>query len=194
VVPPMRSRPRLAWTWPRLPLIAAGLALFLVGAGADRWLASWRDGDGSEATGESENDWRQAVAEYISLYSPDTLTAIPDDAAPRQGELTLVGSKLGAALPLEQISLPGLTLKRAQLLEYDKKPLAQLAYLDSKSGVVALCIYGDGHADSAATSERRAGLNIVHWSAHGRAFMLVGHAEMPELQRLAGLLSQKLTL
>ena len=195
---PAPARRSPGWHWPNLSLwarpslVAAGLALFLLGAGTDRWVTGWRGAAETEASEES--DWRQAVAEYISLYSHDTLAAIPDDAAPQQRELAMVGAKLGLALPLDQVALPGLTLKRAQLLEYDGKPLAQLAYLDPKSGVLALCIYNDMPHDAPAQSEQRAGLNIVHWSAHGRAFMLVGHAETAELQRFASLLSQKTTL
>jgi len=191
---PKASRPRRAWNWPRLSLIAAGLALFLAGVATDHWLGAWHEAARTETASLSEDDWRQAVAQYVSLYSPDTLAGIPDDEGARQYELAMVGAKLGVSLRLDQLALPGLKLKRAQLLEYDEKPLAQIAYLDPKSGALALCVYTDGHPDAARKNEQRAGLNIVHWSAHGRAFMLVGRAEMPELQRFAGLLSQKLAL
>jgi anti-sigma factor RsiW len=191
---PKASLPQRAWAWPRLSLIAAGLALFLAGIAAGHWLGAWRGAAPTETANGSEDDWRQAVAQYVSLYSPDTLAGIPDDEGPRQRELAMVGAKLGVSLRLDQLALPGLTLKRAQLLEYDEKPLAQIGYLDPKSGALALCIYADGHPDAVVKNEQRAGLNIVHWSAHGRAFMLVGRAEMPELQRFASLLSQSLAL
>ena len=84
-------------------------------------------------------------------------------------------------------------MKRIQILQYDGNPLGQIAYLDPREGVLALCIYADGHKDSGPTTEQRAGLNIVHWASHGRAFMLVGRKAMPELRELASLLSQRLT-
>src|SRR5207248_10153719 len=40
--------------------------------------------------------WRAVVAEYLTLYTTDTLANIPDDAAVRARELEAVGNKLGA--------------------------------------------------------------------------------------------------
>jgi anti-sigma factor RsiW len=184
---PMRS-------WPRLALLAAGIVLLLAGAAAERFLPRLREAAGIEVASDRDDDWRQAVAEYMSLYTPETLSSIPEDAIPKERELAVVGEKLGIGLPLAKISLPGLALKRAQLLKYDGSPLGQIAYLDPKDGVLALCIYADDHKDRVQGTEQRAGLNIVHWASHGRAFMLVGHKAMPELQELASLLSQRLTL
>jgi anti-sigma factor RsiW len=185
---------RIRRGWPRLALLAAGLAVFVTGAFVDRLVPEWREAIGIEVAGDSEAEWREAVAQYMSLYTPETLSAIPDDAIPKERELTAVGAKLGIGLPLAEISLPGLALKRAQILQYDGNPLGQIAYLDPRGGVLALCIYADGHKDSGPTTEQRVGLNIVHWASHGRAFMLVGRKAMPELRELANLLSQRLTL
>jgi hypothetical protein len=180
--------------WPRLALLAAAVLLFLAGAVVQRMLPALREAIGVGVADEDEDDWRQAAAQYVSLYTPETLISIPDEAAPREVELARVGAKLGIALPLAGVSLPGLMLKRAQLLQYDGKPLGQIAYLDPRDGAMALCIYVDGQPDRAPVSEQRAGLNIVHWSSRGRAFMLVGHLPAPRLQELASLLSQRLTL
>jgi anti-sigma factor RsiW len=187
-------RPLWARAWPRLALIAAGISLFLAGAVTHRMLPTLREAVGIEIADESEDDWRQAAAEYLSLYTPETLASIPDDAVPREHELAVVGTRLGITLPLAEVSLPGLALKRAQLLQYDGKPIGQIAYLDPRDGAVALCIYANDHPDTAQTTEQRAGMNIVHWSSRGRAFMLVGHTAMPQLQNFALLLSQRLTL
>ncbi len=183
----LRNRPRLA-------LLAAGIALFAAGVFADRFLPEWREIAGIEAANDSEDEWRQAVAEYMSLYTPETIAGISDDASHRERELGAVGAKLGVSLPPSEVSLPGIALKRAQILQYDEKPLGQVAYLDPRDGVIALCIYGDSHREIAPASEQRAGLNIVHWASHGRAFMLVGRKPMPDLRDLASLLSQRLAL
>jgi len=178
----------------RLALLAAGIALFVAGAVAGQLLPSLREAAGIEVAGEGEDEWRQAVAEYVSLYTPETLAGIPDEAGARAGELGAIGKKLGFALPLDKVALPELDLKRAELLQYDGKPLAQIAYLDRQNQVLALCIYADGDADAAAASEERAGLNIVHWSSRGRAFMLAGHMALPQLREFASRLSRQLTL
>ncbi|MFI4995312.1 MAG: anti-sigma factor family protein [Hyphomicrobiales bacterium] len=186
---PLRGR-----AWPRLVLLAAGVLLFLAGAVVQRTLPALREAVGVGVADEAEDDWRQAAAQYVSLYTPDTLIGIPDEAAPREVELARVSAKLGITLPLAGVSLPGLMLKRAQLLQYDGKPLGQIAYLDPRDGAMALCIYTDGHPDRPPVSEQRVGLNIVHWSSRGWAFMLVGHLPVPRLREFASLLSQRLTL
>jgi anti-sigma factor RsiW len=183
----LRSRPRLA-------LLAAGIAFFAAGVLVDRFLPEWREAAGIEVGSDSEDEWRQAVAEYMSLYTPETIVGISDDPSHMEHELAAIGTKLGINLPPSEVSLPGIALKRAQILQYDGKPLGQVAYLDPRDGVTALCIYSDSHQDIAPTTEQRAGLNIVHWASHGRAFMLVGRKAMPELRDLASLLSQRLTL
>jgi anti-sigma factor RsiW len=179
--------------WPRLGLIAAGVMLFLAGAIIERELPSLGEAIGLRTAEQAEDEWRQAAAQYVSLYTVDTLSGIPDETAPRERELTKLGSKLGVTLPLTSVSLPGLALKRVQLLQYDGKPLGQIAYLDPHDGPLALCIYDGGAGDSGLASERRAGLNVVHWSSRGRAFMLVGRLPAPRLQELASLLSRQIT-
>ncbi|MBV8961626.1 MAG: anti-sigma factor [Hyphomicrobiales bacterium] len=192
------ARTRRSWLWmrsrPRLALLAAGIALFIAGILVDRFLVDWGGITGIEIARDSEDEWRQAVAQYMSLYTSDTLSGIADEVPPKDRELAAVGAKLGVHLLPSSVSLPGIALKRAQVLQYDGKPLGQIAYLDPRDGVVALCIYTDSHQEIAPSPEQRAGLNIVHWASHGRAFMLVGRKAMPELRELASLLSQRLTL
>jgi anti-sigma factor RsiW len=180
--------------WPRLGLIAAGLLLFLAGALMEAELPTLIAKFGLRTTEQAEDDWRQAAAQYVSLYTPETLSNIADDPAPRERELAALSKKLGLALPLASISLPGISLKRVQLLQYDGKPLGQIAYLDPHDGAVALCIYDGGSTDSQPASEQRAGLNVVHWSVRGRAFMLVGHLPASRLQEFASLLTRQMTL
>ncbi|MBV9560261.1 MAG: anti-sigma factor [Bradyrhizobium sp.] len=189
-----RSIWRLVSSRPRLALLAAGIAIFIAGMMTDRLQSDLREIAGIEVASDSEDEWRQAVAEYMSLYTPDTLSGISDEIPPKDRELAAVGAKLGVHLLPSSVSLPGITLKRVQILQYDGKPLGQIAYLDPHDGVVALCIYSDSHHEIGPSSEQRAGLNIVHWASQGRAYMLVGRKAMPELRELAGLLSQRLTL
>src|SRR4029077_10582092 len=179
---------------PRLALLVAGIALFAAGVLVDRFLPMWRGAAGIEVASGSEDAWRQAVAEYMLLYTPETISGIADDPSHLEHELAVVGAKLGVRLSPSELSLPDIALKRAQILQYDGKPLGQVAYLDPHDGVMALCIYADSHQGIVPTTEQRVGLNIVHWASHGRAFMLVGRKAIPELRDLAGLLSRRLTL
>ncbi len=64
---------RIRRGWPRLALLAAGLAVFVAGAFVDRLVPEWREAIGIEVAGDSEAEWREAVAQYMSLYTPETL-------------------------------------------------------------------------------------------------------------------------
>ena len=139
-------------------LLAAGIALFAAGVLVDRFLPDWREAAGIEVASDSEDEWRQAVAQYMSLYTPETIVGISDDPSHMERELAIVGAKLGIHLPPSQVSLPGVALKRAQILQYDGKPLGQVAYLDPRDGVMALCIYADSHAGYRADHRAASGL------------------------------------
>jgi anti-sigma factor RsiW len=177
---------------PRLALLAACAAALLIGAGADRLLPAI--GDMMVTQEEDETDeWRQAVASYVTFYTPETLTSITDDSVARERELANLSAKLGVPLSGDNSAIPGLALKWTRLLQYDGRPLAELVYLDPRSGPVALCILTNGEADAAPRQEQREGLNVIYWSARGRSFMLAGRMTQAELQPLADQIYRRLS-
>lgn len=180
----------------QLALIAAGIALFIMGAAAGTVLPSLIDpsspptiAGGGEET-ETPN-WRAVVADYLQLYTTDTLAAIPDDAATQAIELPSAGDKLGLQLDSAKVVLAGLTLKRAQIFELRGMPLAQIAYLSDRDGPVAFCIIRNGQADAAPQFEERLGKNIVFWQRSGRGYMLILTTPRPELEALAATLESR---
>ena len=192
--PPARSRPlRARGPWLQGAMaIAAAVVLFCSGIAVDRLWPGSHAGHEIGSSAASTEDWRQAVAEYLTLYSGETLASIPDSEDMRSRELATVATRVGVPLSLRQVSLPGLDFKRAQLLEYDGKPLGQLAYLDPQGGPTFLCIMADGQADAPRRTERREGFNVVFWSRGGRAFMLIGPGAATTLQSLAGALQDRI--
>jgi anti-sigma factor RsiW len=182
--------------WGNTPkAMAAGLLLFTAGLGAG-WLAPTLNpllGEQTSDEGASDDNWRQAVAEYLTLYTAETLATIPDTPTVREQELAAVGGRMGLALSPQKISLPNLSLKRAQFLEYDNKPLGQLVYLDPGNGPVALCITADATPGTGYRTEQRQGFNIVYWSRGRYNFMLIGHTPASRLQEYASALSDRLT-
>ncbi|WP_240535359.1 anti-sigma factor family protein [Rhizobium freirei] len=134
---------------------------------------------------DEDGEWRAAVAEYLSLYTADTLSGPSGDHAQQVAQLGEVGTKLGLALAPEAIAMPGVEFKRAQILNYDSRPLAQIAYLDPESGPLALCIVQSARGATAPDMESRRGMNIVYWSSATHAFMLIGHAPIDRIQQLA---------
>lgn len=167
-------------TLSRRQLIAAAVAGMAVGgiAGRFSWMLPPRS--------ESEDNWRDRVAQYMSLYTGETFADMP--VAPQQlrQQLLHVGTRLGLDLEPDRVNLPGAELRFARLLSYDRQPIAQIAYLDGLDRPLALCITpAKNRVDTGAVTETRRGLNVVYWSAHGLDFMLIGHGSSPELRVLA---------
>lgn len=187
----VRRPSRTAWI-----AAAAAILLFAAGIGLGsliRPLAPPPAQTVAEDTAEGGEDWRQAVAVYLSLYTAETLASLPDDDALRMRQLAAVSDKLGLTLTPERVALPALQFKRAQLLDYEGEALAQLAYLDPEFGPVAFCIIAEGDESEAQRTERRLGMNIVYWADRGYYFMLIGRAPAEQLRPLADRLAERIS-
>ena len=113
--------------------IAAAVALFVLGAGAG-YLVPLVTGLVQPVQVAETPNWRQAVAEYMGLMTPETLAIIADNPAALADELSAVGDKLSLDLTPDRLALPDVALKRATLYAFRGKPLAQLAYLSPAEG------------------------------------------------------------
>ena len=166
--------------------VAAAIGLMVAGAALDRLsvAAGGRAVTSATAAGDASDDWRRAVAQYLSFYTRDTLATVPAAGEMQMETLTALGARLGLDLTTAPVDLPGLTLMRAEIFEYDGRPLGFLAYLDPQSGPMALCMVAGSHDDALAV-EHFNGLNAVHWSADNHDFMLIGRAGVDRLRSLA---------
>lgn len=134
---------------------------------------------------DENSEWRAVVADYISLYTPEALAGPVPARDDQATQLAGLDEKLGLSLSPESVSLPGIDFKRALLLQYDGKPLAQLAYLDPETGPMALCIVRSDAGPKAPDLESRKGMNVVYWSNGTHAFMLIGHAAADRMAAIA---------
>ncbi len=178
------TTPRPAASPRRWRLAALAAACLLVVAGAAVGFGVARFAVPGTQVAEEPANWRAVVAEYLSLYTDETLAAIPDDPALRSTELANVGTHLSLELTPENVALPGMTLKLAQLLEFRGMPLAQIAYR-SPDGPVAFCVIANGKGDAPVAVEQRDDWNIAFWNAGGRGYMVIGKQAPETLQRLA---------
>lgn len=173
-------------TWqPRL--IAAALALFMLGGvvGATLGGLIGRDNSGAMETASAPEGWRQAVAEYWSLTTPDTLALTPTPERAK-AELAAASAKLGVNLADAPAALTGLSFRGAQLFDFHGKPLVQMAFLDPQHGPIAYCVIADpAKADTPPTTEELDGFTIVHWASGGQARLIIGRAPAERLQALA---------
>jgi anti-sigma factor RsiW len=159
--------------------IAAAVVIFAAGVIAGHLLP------GVTQAPEQARGWRQVVAEYQSLTTAASLSAIPESPQTVSGELAAVGGTLALDLSPDKVVLPDVALKRAQLYEFNGKPLAQIAYLSPESGPIALCIINNGRGDEDVSFEKREGYNIVFWNTGGRGYMLIGKAPRTMLEAFA---------
>ncbi|NWA25088.1 transcriptional regulator [Pseudomonas gingeri] len=184
----LRALPSEKTTAPmsRRGFLAVAASFMVAGIAADRLFQVWQTPAPS-----SEISWRGLVADYMVLYTAQTLENLPGDDATHRAQLQSIQQHLGLALDPAQVQLPVAELKRAQMLEYEHIPIAQINYLDPRSGPLALCITHSKTGTKALAQEVRHGMNVVFWSGPTYAYMLIGHNPVAELNDMAGLLQQR---
>ena len=170
--------------------IAAGIVLFCAGLIGGRYGEAWfmPPSEIAEPASGQHEDWRQAVAEYMDLYTADTFSGETDS---QQGALATVGAKVGLDLTPARIELSDLQFKGAQIFSYDGAPLGQLGYIDPATGPVLFCIIRDSEADAAMTTEKRQGFAVASWARAGRGYMLIGRLADDQIAALAASLEQR---
>ena len=191
-IPPARRRP--AWSlFPALRIAAALAAILLAGVAigyfAGRITAPQ---SAEEELAGTPEEWREAVSQYLTLYTADTLADLPGDPALRDRQLAMLGSRLGIPLVASAVALPDLTFKRAQIFDYEGKPLGQIAYADATGEPVALCILKQKLPDEGLATEERHGINIVYWSKAGRGYLLAGRQSPERLRTMAAEVARRL--
>lgn len=176
------NKPSSRWFNRQAQFAAATIAIFLLGTLLGSLL-----GVGPSPNRPPEN-WRQAVAEYWSLTTPQTLAIAPDGATSK-AELAAAGDALGLNLASAETRPAEAAFRGSELYQYHGRPLVQIAYLDPTYGPIAYCIITDPtHADRAKTNETIDGFNLVHWAKDGHARLLIGRAPPEVLQRYAATL------
>ena len=176
--PPARATP-----WRRFAAVAAALALLVAGWATGRYVPMGPD---------DKDDWRDAVAAYLQLYTVDTFSAASGDAANEDGRLALLSARLGLPLTPSLIDLQGLAFRRADALAYDGAPLGEIGYLDAAAGPVAFCIIRNGEKDAPLAIEKREGLVLASWAQGGRGYLLAGRLSPERAQELAKTLAARL--
>jgi anti-sigma factor RsiW len=161
----------------RRGLIAAAIGCLVAGVAADRAFIALR----SSLFDDEDAALRQEVAEYLALYTADTLTQAASSATEREAQLKFAGQRLGLPLDPAALKLGDLDMRRAQILEYDGKPLGQILYLDPAHGPVALCIIAASSGAKPIAHERRSGLNVIYWSSPTHSFVMAARNPMEDL-------------
>ena len=174
----------------RRGFLAAIAASLVAGVFLDRGLVEL----GHRTVPEDESShWRGVVAQYIALYTSDTLAGPMPTRQVEESQLARLEQQLGLSLSPEAVSLPDVDFRHAQLLRYDDRSLGQIAYLDPATGPLALCIVRSDGPPAGPDIETRKGMNIVFWSTATHSYMLVGHASVERMSALANDVAARLT-
>lgn len=164
---------------------AAAVTLVAGGVLADRLFLGWQ--------ARQTHEWRGLIGDYMALYGPHTLDHLPADQATQRAQLRTVDARMGLNLSPAVLKLPGAEFKRAQMLEYDGVPIAQIVYLDARHGPLALCVTRSNSGSRPLEHESRHGMNVVYWTEREHAWMLIGHDAPPALADKAKLLKSRIS-
>lgn len=165
----------------RRGLIAAAVSFLALGAIGDRAFIHFT---------QPEDNWRERVAQYMALYTPETLSDTPTPQA-LESQLRIASQRLGLTLTAARLSLPQAALKNARVLAYEEQHIAQITWLDPKTGPLALCITQGSGTTSERENERRLGMNIVYWADKNHQFMVIGHSSSTQMNEIAGRLQKE---
>jgi anti-sigma factor RsiW len=179
---PSPQRPGFSRRW---FIGAAAAGMVLAGVAADRLFLGWQ--------AQQSHNWRELVGDYMALYVPQTLEHLATDEDSELAQLRTVDARLGLSLSPAKLKLPGAQFKRAQLLEYDGVPIAQMTWLDATHGPLALCVTRSNSGSQPLAHERRHGMNVVFWTEREHAWMLIGHNPAAELEGLAKMFKERLS-
>jgi anti-sigma factor RsiW len=127
-----------------------------------------------------------AAAYKLAVNAGDgMLVDVPANNDPREAL-----QRISQTVP--QVRLPdlkpwGLILRGARLVVVDGRPAAQLVYVadDKALGAVTLVISASKQPDLSPTIERRQDVNLLYWRNNGRAYALVGQADIGYLWGIA---------
>lgn len=164
----------------RRALIAASLSFLVIGSGLGYFARP-----AIRAQGEREKI-RDLEAQYMSLYSAETLLDADSSPSALQRGLARTAQDIGLRANAQQLVLHGAELKMVRMLRYDSTSIAQIAWMHADYGPMALCISPDSHpASTELRHEQRHAMNLVWWHSRGYQFVLIGRNPAAQLQQNA---------
>jgi anti-sigma factor RsiW len=137
----------------------------------------------------ANNVWLDNAAGYFKLFVSAGENALVD--VPATGDTREALQKISQSLP-QEVRLPdlkpwGLSFRGARLVVVEGRPAAQLVYTtDNKAiGPLTLIIGSSKQSDISPTFDRRQDVNLLYWRHQGRAYALVGQADIGYLWGIA---------
>ncbi|CAM6897069.1 MULTISPECIES: anti-sigma factor family protein [Enterobacter] len=172
----------------RRALIAASVSFLLVGSGLGYLLRP------AFAPADENAHIRDLEAQYMSLYSVETLLDMDSAAPVLQRGLARAAQDIGMKLNMSQLILQGAELKMVRMLRYETTSIAQIAWLDADYGPMALCISpADEKTTGSLRQEQRHSMNLAWWQDGGYQFVLIGRNPWTHLRANAEQLQRQIS-
>ncbi|AOI67287.1 anti-sigma factor [Burkholderia territorii] len=117
--------------------------------------------------------WIMAAVNYQRLYTRDTVAFDSANFAAAAHTIDTIRRDDGLWIRIPDLRSAGLTFKRIQRLNFNRKPLVQIVYLPDKGSPVALCVMKDERPDTAVDREQVGDMDVVTWRRSGVAYALI---------------------
>lgn len=161
----------------RRALIAASLSFLVIGSGLGYLVRP------SEEIRDENGHIRDLEAQYMSLYSAETLLDLDSSPSVLQKGLARTAQDIGLHVNEEQLALQSAELKMVRILRYESTSIAQIAWIHADYGPMALCISPlEQKSRTEITRETRHGMNVAWWNSRGYQFVLIGRNPASQLQ------------
>lgn len=168
-----------------LRLLAVAASVSVIAVSATFW-----------ATRPAELGWAEQAAIYQSLYVPETIASLDNSPEALDAQFARAEAELGRSLNRNVLeTLPGLDLKRAQVLSFNGKPLIQIVFADAQGRPFAFCVIRQG-GNAPAKDVNLAvlsGLATATWAGDGYGYMLLGSGPQTDLGSELSILTDTFT-
>lgn len=174
----LRKRP----IWSRIPpqAVAAGLALFLLGAGGG-WLAAGH-GAGSPSMRLAD----EALLAH-QVYTVEVKHPVEVPGADRAHLQAWLSKRVGTPFVIPDLTAEGYTLLGGRLLAAEDRPAAQLMYEDAEKRRITIFLAAneDGKDETSMQVKQKGDLITCYWLDGKLAFAMAGEMKLDAMMRLA---------
>jgi anti-sigma factor RsiW len=174
----LKRRSRSVWLRPAL--MAATLALLIIGAAAG-WFAArqWTP----MQTAASFVD--RAIVAY-QVYSPEVRHPVEVAASDRDHLVTWLSKRIGQPLKIPDLTREGYALLGGRLLAAEDRPAAQLMYEDGDKHRIAIFLAANtGGRDTAFLVTERGPVTACYWLNEQLGFVITGETSRDKLMSMA---------
>lgn len=182
---PGRSRVRAMVPWLAVAFVAGafscGAILSYAPDTAVRGVAAQRESVTAQAT---MSPWITAAVNYQQLYTRDTVASDASNLAAVARTVDSIHRVDGLPIRIPDLRAAGLTFKRIQRLNFNRKPLVQIVYLPEKGLPVALCVMKDERPDTAPGRRQVGNMDVVTWRRASLAYALIAASGETDLGAL----------